>query len=70
MMPGMMGNENAWVTLNDYFFQSTDARTREIQMKYETENITNVGIIIEEEKIEFRYGLPSILQKNDKNQLA
>jgi len=57
---------NAWVTLNDYFFQSTDARTREIQLKYEQENITNVGIIIEEEKIQFRYGLPSILQKDDK----
>ena len=59
---------NAWVTLNDYFFQSTDARTREIQIKYEQENITNVGIIIEEEKIQFRYGLPSVLQKNDKDQ--
>ena len=58
--------QNAWVTLNDYFFQSTDARTRNIQVQYETENITNIGIIIEEEKIQFRYGLPSILQKDDK----
>lgn len=57
---------NAWVTLNDYFFQSTDARTRDVQVQYETENITNIGIIIEEEKIQFRCGLPSILQKDDK----
>ena len=59
---------NAWVTLNDYFFQLENSRTRGIQIKYETENITNVGIIIEEKKIEFRYGLPSILQKDDKGQ--
>ena len=57
---------NAWVTLNDYFFKLENSRDRDIQIKYETENITNVGIIIEEEKIQFRYGLPSILQKNDK----
>jgi len=59
---------NAWVTLNDYFFQLENSRTRGIQIKYETENITNVGIIIEEKKIEFRYGLPSMLQKDDKGQ--
>jgi len=59
---------NAWVTLNDYFFQLENSRTRDIQIKYETENITNVGIIIEEKKIEFRYGLPSILQKDDEGQ--
>ena len=59
---------NAWVTLNDYFFQLENSRTRDIQIKYETENITNVGIIIEENKIQFRYGLPSILQKDDREQ--
>ena len=59
---------NAWVTLNDYFFQLENSRTRDIQVKYETENITNIGIIIEEEKIQFRCGLPSILQKNTKVQ--
>jgi len=59
---------NAWVTLNDYFFQLENSRTRDIQIKYEIENITNVGIIIEKKKIEFRYGLPSILQKDDKGQ--
>ena len=59
--------KNVWVTLNQYFFEATNARTRDIQVKYETENITNVGIIAEEEKIEFRYGLPSILSKDSEN---
>jgi len=59
---------NVWVTLNDYFFQLENSRTRDIQIKYETENITNIGIIIEKEKIQFRYGLPSILQNDNKGQ--
>ncbi|MDH3203573.1 MAG: hypothetical protein OEL81_02705 [Nitrosopumilus sp.] len=59
---------NSWVTLNDYFFQLENSRTRDIQVKYEMENIANIGIIIEEEKIQFRCGLPSILQKDDKEQ--
>lgn len=54
-------------TLNDYFFQLPNSRTRDIQVKYETDNITNVGLIIEKEKIQFRCGLPSILQNDDKN---
>jgi len=57
---------NAWVTLNDYFFQLENSRTRDIQVKYEQENISHVGLIVEEEKIQFKFGLPSILQKNDK----
>jgi len=59
---------NAWVTLNDYFYQLKNAKDRPIQIKYQTENIANPGLIIEEEKIQFRKGLPSILQKNDKEQ--
>lgn len=59
---------NAWVTLNDYFFQLPNSRTRDIQIEYEKENITNVGIIIEGEQVEFRKGLPSILRENDKGQ--
>ena len=58
---------NAWVTLNDYFFQLENSRTREIQIKYEQENISHVGLIVEEEKIQFRKGLPSILQNDDKD---
>jgi len=58
---------NGWVTLNDYFFQLPNSRTREIQIKYEQENITNVGLIVEEQKIQFRKGLPSILQNDDKD---
>jgi len=56
----------AWVTLNDYFYQLHNAKTRDIQIKYQTENITNPGLIIEEEKIQFRMGLPSIIQNDDK----
>ena len=59
---------NGWVTLNDYFYQLPNATTRDIQIKYQTENISNPGIIIEEERIEFRRGLPSILRKNSKKQ--
>ena len=58
--------KNAWVTLNDYFFQLPNSRTRDIQVEYEKDNITNVGIILEEERIEFRMGLPSILREDDK----
>jgi len=58
---------NAWVTLNDYFFQLENSRTRDIQIKYEQENISHVGLIVEEEKIQFRKGLPSILQNDDKD---
>jgi len=59
---------NAWVTLNDYFFELPNSRTRDIQVEYEKENITNVGIILEEERIQFRFGLPSIIRKNTKGQ--
>ena len=58
----------AWVTLNDYFYQLPNSKTRDIQIKYQTENISNPGIIIEEGRIEFRFGLPSILRENDKGQ--
>lgn len=56
-----------WVTLNDYFYQLPNAKTRDIQIKYQTENISNPGIIIEEEKIQFKMGLPSIIQNDDKD---
>ena len=58
---------NGWVTLNQHFFQLQNALDRPIQIKYQTENISNPGLIVEEEKIEFRYGIPSKLQKDDKN---
>lgn len=59
---------NVWVTLNDYFFQLPNSRTRNIQVEYEKDNVTNIGIILEEERIEFRYGLPSIIRRNTKGQ--
>ena len=57
---------NAWVTLNDYFFQLPNSRTRGIQVEYEKDNVTNVGIILEEARIQFRMGLPSILREDNK----
>jgi len=60
----------AYVTFNKYFEESTNARTRDIQIQYDEENgNTNSGIIIEEEKIQFKFGYPVILQKDseDKN---
>ena len=59
---------NTWITLNDYFFQLPNSRTRDIQVEYEKDNVANVGIILEEERIEFRYGLPSIIRRNTKSQ--
>lgn len=58
---------NGWVTLNQYFMNSTNAIDREIQQKYISDNVTNPGVIIEEERIEFRMGLPSILSKDSEN---
>jgi len=54
----------AYITFNKYFYEIPNARTRDIQKKYEEELITNLGIIIEEEKIQFRFGYPSVLQKD------
>ena len=58
---------NGWVTLNDYFMNSTNALDRKIQLKYNQENIAFPGVIIEEERIEFRNGLPSFLTKDSEN---
>ena len=57
---------NGWVTLNQYFYQIPNAQDREIQRKYNQENITLPGVIIEEEKIQFRNGLPSIFLEDTK----
>ncbi len=57
----------AWITLNQYFMNSTNAVERDIQQKYISDNVTNPGVIIEEERIEFRMGLPSFLTKDSEN---
>ena len=57
----------AFVTFNKYFEESTNARTRDIQMQYDKEMSVNSGIIIEEEKIQFRFGYPVMLQKDSEN---
>ncbi len=54
----------AFVTLNQRLEKVPNARTREIQIQYDKEMGANFGIILEEEKIEFRYGYPSILREN------
>ena len=59
---------NGWITLNQHFMNFPNALDREIQQKYISENISNPGVIIEEERIEFRMGLPSFLTKNSKDQ--
>jgi hypothetical protein len=56
----------AYITFNEYFYEIPNARTRDIQKKYEQELITNLWIVLEEEKIQFRFGYPSILQKDVK----
>jgi len=53
-----------FVTLNPYFKGLPNARTRDIQIQYDKENI-NSGIIIEKEKIQFRFGYPMIQIKHD-----
>ena len=57
----------AWVTLNTHFMNFPNASDRNIQQKYISDNIANPGVIIEEERIEFRFGLPSFLTKDSKN---
>ena len=61
-------SRKAFVTFNQYFAESTNARTRDIQIQYDKEMGINSGIIIEEEKIKFRFGYPVILQKNSREQ--
>jgi len=59
----------AFVTFNKYFAEANNARTRDIQIQYDKEiGNTNSGIIIEKEKVQFRFGYPSILQKNSRDE--
>ena len=67
MIVGMMKIGKAFVTFNKYFEESTNARTRDIQVQYDKDVGTNFGIIIEENKTQFRFGYPAILQKNLEN---
>ena len=54
----------AFVTFNSRFEEVPNSRTRDIQIKYDKERGTNSGIIIEEEKIKFMYGYPSIIRED------
>ena len=55
----------AFVTFNKYFEGATNTRTRDIQIQYDKDNGNqNSGVILEEEKIQFRFGYPAMLQKD------
>lgn len=50
---------NVYVTRNEYFKGIPNAHTREIQIQYEKEN-NDDGIVIEENRIKFFFGYPTI----------
>lgn len=58
----------AFLVLNSFYEKIPNALTREIQIQYEKETGRNAEIIIEEDKIQFRYGYPVILRENAKGQ--
>ena len=57
----------AFVTFNSRFEEVPNSRTREIQIQYDKEIDANSGIIIPEDKIQFMYGYPTILSKDQDN---
>ena len=58
----------AFVTFNSRFDEVPNSRTRDAQIQYDKEmDNTNSGIIIPEDKIEFRFGCPVILSENQDN---
>ena len=56
----------AFVTFNKYFEESTNARTRDIQIQYDKQMNSNSGIVIPENRIQFRFSYPAMLQKDSK----
>ncbi|WP_316507183.1 hypothetical protein [Nitrosopumilus sp.] len=55
----------AFVAFNKYFEGATNTRTRDIQIQYDKDNGNqNPGVILEEDKIQFRFGYPAIKQKD------
>ena len=56
----------AFVTFNKYFEESTNARIRDIQIQYDKQMGSTSGIIIPENKIQFRFSYPAMLQKDSK----
>jgi len=57
----------AFVMLNSFFEEVPNARTREIQVRYENETGKKSGVIIEENRIQFMYGYPTILREDQDN---
>ena len=60
-----------FVTFNPRFEEVPNSRMRDIQIQYDKEmNNNNSGIIIPEDKIEFRFGYPVILSENQDDKLV
>jgi len=57
-------SRKAFVTFDKHYEENPRARTREIQLKFDSEIGANAGIIISEEKTTFRYGYPVIASTN------
>lgn len=57
-------SRKAFVTFDKHFETSKNARTRDIQVRFDSEMGSNAGIIIPEEKIMFRFGYPVIASVN------
>jgi len=56
-----------FVTHSKQLEQVPNARTRDIQIQYDKEMKGKTGIILEEERIKFRFGYPSILREDQDN---
>ncbi|WP_316504835.1 hypothetical protein [Nitrosopumilus sp.] len=57
----------AFVTHSKQLEQVPNARTRDIQIQYDKKMNGKTGIILEEERIKFRFGYPSILREDQDN---
>ena len=57
-------SRKAYITFNKRFEQMKEARTRDIQVKFNREFGTKSGIIIEETKIAIKYKIPAIIAKD------
>ena len=78
-VPNKIADHNVWndcwydekrklfVTHNKYFMKFEDVWKRPHQIQYQKET-NDDGIIIKPEQIEFRFGYPSVIQKNSENE--
>lgn len=57
-------SRKAYITFNKRFEQVENARTRDIQVKFDRDVGTKSGIIIEESKIKIKYKIPAIISED------